>query len=56
MKTIIDYKILYWSDSDNLSSDVRKHIKEGWQPLGHAQLGGDTYGFRYIQTMVKYEP
>ena len=55
---ITDYQILTYIQRDYLESEVAKHIKEGWQPLGgvavclYTTSGNYT---EYYQAMVKYE-
>lgn len=56
MKKILDYKIVYAQNFQALEEDVRKEIKNGWQPHGGAFLDenlGASYSWN--QTMVKYE-
>lgn len=53
MQKILEYKIVYASNSQFLEEEVNKAIKEGWQPLGGAFIeGGVTYS--YNQVVVKY--
>ena len=55
---ITDYQVLRYSQSVYLESEVAKHIKEGWQPLGGVSVclyttsGNYT---EYYQAIVKYE-
>lgn len=30
----MDYKVIYSSSPEGLTSSVRKHIEEGWTPIG----------------------
>ena len=58
---ITDYKILKYSQSGYLESEVANAIKEGWQPLGGVSvcLYSLTMSYKsdkeYSQAIVKYE-
>lgn len=52
-KKIVDYIILYSSDTSHLRSLVLEKLNEGYVFLGGASNGGDWGA--YTQTMIKYE-
>lgn len=57
---IVAYKVLKNELHADLTVEVNKAIKEGWQPLGgvsHCPTTGirTSNAYDYIQAMVKYE-
>ena len=52
---ITDYKILKYSQSGYLESEVANAIKEGWQPLGGVSICLYRFDKEYSQAIVKYE-
>ena len=54
-KKIVDYIILYSSDTSNLRLLVLEKIKEGYVPQGGVSYGGGDYFTKYVQAMAKFE-
>ena len=52
---ITDYKILKYSQSGYLESEVASAIKKGWQPLGGVSVCLYRFDKEYSQAIVKYE-
>ena len=57
---VVDYVLLAEHQTDSLQHQVQAKLKQGWQPLGGAQvatpvLRGEEVAPIYIQTMVKYQ-
>jgi hypothetical protein len=52
MKKVIDYIVVRECSILNLESSVKKHIKNGRQPIGGITVDKDEY---YLQAMVEYE-
>jgi len=58
MKTIVDYTIVTntYGDIKMLMNEVKKNIKDGWQPHGSLCAGSPSGGNTTLhQAMVKYE-
>jgi len=55
MDKVVDYKIVYGNEANQLSEKVSQSIKEGWQPVGypHFHHYGNVLCSIY-QMMVKY--
>lgn len=58
MKTIVDYTIITdeYGNIKAVMNEVKKHIKDGWQPHGSLCAGSVAGGNTTLhQAMVKYE-
>lgn len=59
MKKVIDYRITFDRHIDVIESNVKKMIKDGWQPIGGISSFFETYSgstsYFFSQAMVKYE-
>ena len=53
MKKIIAYKMVKFSNAQELEETVNKLIQEGWQPQGGASIANEIMD--HCQAMVKYE-
>jgi hypothetical protein len=58
MKKIVEYRILWSTNTTSLEDLVKDALKCGWQPFGSPtidMLQGERCALGYIQAMVKYE-
>ena len=54
MREVIDYRIVYERREQDLENEVRKLIREGWQPFGGVSQMYWNPGMQYAQAMVRY--
>ena len=56
MKRVVDYKIVVAEEEDlnDLESEVKENLTEGWQPLGAPFEGGKDRSY-LAQALVKYD-
>ena len=54
MRNISDYEIRLGANLHTLAEQIRRDIKEGWQPLGSVQLSSEQPP-KLFQAIVKYE-
>lgn len=47
------YVLLRTRDAAELSREVQKSLRDGWQLWGSPSIAGDEGGFVYVQAVVK---
>lgn len=59
MAKIIDYTVVSVEGSDNINTEVKELIEQGWVPQGGAACTSTAFpggvAFTYTQAMVMYE-
>ena len=54
MKRIIDYTIIVAIETEEMETEVKDRMSEGWQPFGSPFQGGKDMSY-LMQALVKYE-